>query len=218
MGHASCRITITKRLEMKLIVISNPTPVNKEIQIITSLFEEGLEYFHLRKPTLSSDQLLDFLEEIPSHYHNRIVVHRSNPLFKNYKLRGYHFSRKYGSFNEELNYNSTSFHTLEQLTDNQLPYQYVFLSPVFPSISKKGHAPVYQQNELSHFFQTKKIHAEVIALGGVNLNNALIALKTGFQGVAVLGHLWEAPCLEVLNNFKTLKHTVDNYKNLAIVQ
>ena len=35
---------------MKLIVITTPTFFTEEDQIITALFEEGLDYLHLRKP------------------------------------------------------------------------------------------------------------------------------------------------------------------------
>ncbi|MFA4852318.1 MAG: hypothetical protein WC868_02965 [Bacteroidales bacterium] len=41
----------------KLIVITSPEPVNNEFEIINSLFNEGLECLHVRKPDYDLPEL-----------------------------------------------------------------------------------------------------------------------------------------------------------------
>ena len=60
---------------MKLIVITTPTFFTEEDQIITALFEEGLDYLHLRKPGTEPIYAERLLTLIPEQYHKRIVVH-----------------------------------------------------------------------------------------------------------------------------------------------
>ena len=49
---------------MKIIVISNPTPISKEASLINQLFDEGLSVFHLRKPDSSAQEVVLLLQEI----------------------------------------------------------------------------------------------------------------------------------------------------------
>ena len=39
------------------------------------LFEEGLNIFHLRRPTYDYGGMKDYLSRIPEEYHNRIVLY-----------------------------------------------------------------------------------------------------------------------------------------------
>jgi thiamine-phosphate pyrophosphorylase len=42
---------------MKVIVISNPTVIQNEANLINDLFNEGLSCFHLRKPNASEAEI-----------------------------------------------------------------------------------------------------------------------------------------------------------------
>ena len=73
---------------MKLILITTPTYFVEEDQILTALFEEGLDILHLRKPQSSPVYAERLLTLIPEKYHKRIVVHDNFYLKEEYKLKG----------------------------------------------------------------------------------------------------------------------------------
>lgn len=85
---------------MKLILLSHPTKILKEPQLVEALFEKGLEYFHLRKPEYSKEEVEDYLSAIPSKYHSRIVLHSCFELAEKYNLKGIHLNSK--SVKEDL--------------------------------------------------------------------------------------------------------------------
>jgi len=135
---------------VKLVVISSPNNIEGEIQIITRLFENGLQTFHLRKPNVSENKLEDFINQLPDKYLKNIVLHSHHRLIKKYNLKGLHFTRKQRKKklknwwrlfllrlqNRDIKI-STSFHSITSVLGNKKNYNYVFLSPVFGSISKK---------------------------------------------------------------------------------
>lgn len=63
-----------------------------------------------------------------------------------------------------------------------------FLSPIFPSISKKGYSGTFTEQELCKHLQTKKV--KVIALGGIEWHKIQQLHAWGFDGAAVLGTIW----------------------------
>mmetsp|Transcript_20269 Transcript_20269/g.56475 ORF Transcript_20269/g.56475 Transcript_20269/m.56475 type:complete len:239 (-) Transcript_20269:97-813(-) len=91
---------------------------------------------------------------------------------------------------------STSLHSLEDLQVGKARYgalDYAFLSPIFDSISKKGYmAAKFDPVQLRALLQEHGKQLPIIALGGISAENCLQALDMGFQGVAVLGSIWEA--------------------------
>ena len=59
---------------MKIVLMTTPFFFVEESQILTALFDEGLELLHLRKPDTEpvfSERLLSL---IPESYHRRIVI------------------------------------------------------------------------------------------------------------------------------------------------
>jgi thiamine-phosphate pyrophosphorylase len=83
---------------------------------------------------------------------------------------------------------STSVHSIEEF--NELPscFEYAFLSPVFPSISKVGYFSeknLFEEVKKRTNFQTK-----LIALGGITLENGQWTMDNEFDGVAMLGAIW----------------------------
>ena len=75
---------------MKLIVVTAPTFFVEEDQIITALFEEGLDILHLRKPETPAMYSERLLTLIPSIYHKRIVTHEHFYLQEEFQLMGIH--------------------------------------------------------------------------------------------------------------------------------
>lgn len=190
---------------MKIIVISYPKKVDNEIDIINQLFENGLENFHLRKPNYSKKQIVKFLNLIPYIYRNRIVIHSHYDLCTEYDLKGVHFTSKYYSLksdiknflnnNDKIDFNtihhkSRSFHNFHNLINCKEKFNYVFLSPVFDSISKKNYNSVFSL-KINLKGSLSKVIIPVMALGGVNINNIEEAKEFGFKGVGLLGTIWK---------------------------
>jgi len=120
-----------KRRTMKLIVISSPAPVPNEHSIINSLFEEGLEIFHIHKPTFSKEETEKFIRQIPAKYHNKIFLHSDFP----------------------------KFHSMQEMENYKRKYEYAFLSPIFDSISKAGYKSKFYVHELKFKIEGKNIIA-----------------------------------------------------------
>jgi len=197
---------------MKLILISNPFNLNNEHLLLSSLFENGLEYFHLRKPDHSYEELKGYLERIPQQYHNKIVLHSHHQLANEYNVKGIHFTQKIPyTKNEELNnrsglQKSISCHTIDELKNLDQVFDYAFISPVFESISKPGYTASFQLSELKEYLINKTKKVELIALGGVKEETIPKAVDMGFDGVAVLGAMWES--INPIEVFKKLNNRV----------
>lgn len=179
---------------MQPIIISNPISLPDEIPIIHQLFDNGLELLHLRKPGYSEADYHSFLSGIYSYYRSRCVLHQFHPIAAEFGINRLHFSeqkrRETTDWNQYSEYVlSTSVHSIEDF--NELPdcFEYAFLSPVFPSISKTGYAS--EKNLLEEVNKRTNFQTELIALGGITNENKQIAMNSGFDNVAMLGAIWD---------------------------
>ena len=175
--------------KFKIIVISSPKPVMNESAIITGLFSNGLELFHLRKPFDNIYTTAKLLKNIPMQFHNRIVIHQHYQLINDYKLKGIHIKNNNENIPNNCNIISTSFHYFSELS-NKNNYEYVFLSPIFNSISKDSYSSNFTLSELQKAHNNGIIDNKIIALGGITPNNINIIKEIGFGGAAVLGYIW----------------------------
>jgi thiamine-phosphate pyrophosphorylase len=198
---------------MQLIVISNPVPIVDEAKIINSLFERGLEYFHLRKPHYLGSDFVELLEQIDPEYYPRIALHQFHERAADYGIKRLHFPEyvwaKLGHRDFKANYEksyrlSTSVHTLSELYRLE-HVDYVFLSPVFNSLSKPGYCSAIDPN----FKVDDEIKVKTIALGGVTAENIEQTIAMNFDGAAVLGTIWNDP-LNALKNFNDLMNITTN--------
>lgn len=87
---------------------------------------------------------------------------------------------------------SRSCHSLEEIRDNLAVCDYLFLSPIFDSISKQGYGAAFDRKELEQAAARQLLQDKVYALGGVCAENIGTLLQIGFYGAAVLGDLWQA--------------------------
>lgn len=186
---------------MKTIIITSPSIIQDEAIICNSLFANGLEILHLRKPGADQAVYEHFIRQIEPRYRNRIVIHDYYPLAAEYQLHGIHL--KSGKAKEYINYPehriSISCHSVAEI--NALPFRpaYCFLSPVFDSISKQGYNSRFM--ELPDLSQ---LSVPVIALGGITPDKITSCRLACFEGEAALGYIWEKP-EEALSRFIRLK-------------
>ena len=183
---------------MKIIIISSPVNLQKEHEAINALFESGLEYFHLRKPDTDKASFENFLRDIKPAFYRRISIHSHYYLIGKYNLGGIHIPEKMRMDEEVKEISKTarkknlkisaSIHQLEDL-ENTKGFDYVFLSPVFDSLSKENYKSAFDHAELKKFLNVRK--SEVIALGGIEENNILKTAEFGFDGFALHGTIWK---------------------------
>jgi thiamine monophosphate synthase len=187
---------------MELIVFSSPDKLHSEISHATRLFEEGLTSYHLRKPKFSTKKLAEYIEAVPEKYRDRIIIHSHHKLATKYKLKGIHLTRKHRKKKLKLKLKlsvmklkhpkmviTSSCHSMLDLLDYEWKPDYVFLSPVFDSISKQGYGSSF--SEMSLRKGLKKTKHKVIALGGVDAEKVERVKAVGFGGLALLGALWK---------------------------
>jgi len=183
---------------MELIVISNPTAVADESTLINKLFMAGLKCFHLRKPESDMPTVKRLLKGIVPRFYERIALHQFHEIATDYGIKRLHYTERVREASSTIQWQSklddgftlsTSIHDISRLPA-LTPFDYVFYGPVFNSISKPGH-----QSKLAADFKLDKtnIKPRVIALGGVELSNLVKVKAMGFDGVAVLGTLWNDP-------------------------
>lgn len=195
-----------------LIVITSETPLEDEIKNLDKLFSLGLETLHVRKPTLEKDALRDWLELLDKKNLDKIMLHQHHELASEFNVKGIHLTEKHRKNLKKdsgniKNYQkmgklvSTGFHSVSALKKEGANYDYTFLSPVFNAISKKN----YQGKE----FKVSVLPHKIIALGGITSATISEAKKMGYQGIAVLGSIWQSN--QPVMAFKELQKV---YKNV----
>lgn len=187
---------------MELIVIAKPTILKEESNLINQLFEAGLQIFHLRKENVDEAAYRKIIEGISSEYHPRIALHHFHSLTDDYNIQRIHHTE---SFRKERNDGelpenkifSTSIHHVADMEQIK-QYQYSFFGPVFNSLSKPGYQGVIPPD-----FRLEKQQAtpKIIALGGIGLAEIDQVKTMNFDGVALLGSIWNDPSL-ALTDFK----------------
>ena len=188
---------------MKIIVISKAEEFEGENDLVSQMFEAGMELFHIRKPKLSTRSMKKYLESLPSKYHPRIVLHSHHELAGQFKVRGIHSTESHKSkayFSTWLNMQyikwkrgkieiTTSFHQINSLKEFDPEFEYVFMSPIFDSISKVGYRNRFNEETLIQVLKESKY--KVIAMGGVEIDKLEKVHEMGFDGAAFLGGVWQ---------------------------
>lgn len=191
-----------------IIVITPEKMMKNETEIINELFQESLDLLHIRKPFINSEEMKDFIQNINSKFHHQLVLHNHYNLAKDYTISRFHFREierrndLYKSFSAKTI--STSVHDIESFNDLSEEWEYAFISPVFPSISKKGYG---ESSTILNEIKGRDNHnVKLIALGGINENNINEAFESGVDGVALLGAIWESD--QPLQIFKKCRQNV----------
>jgi hypothetical protein len=190
---------------MKLILMTRPDFFVEESQIITALFDEGLELLHVRKPESEPVYSERLLSLIPDNYHKNIVVHDHFYLKGEYGLKGIHLNAR----NTQLPHNykgqiSCSCQNADELKERVRSFDYVFLSSLFDPTREDGFGEQFSVQKLNEMADQKLIGRKVMAFGNVDVDNMSLVKSLGFGGAVVLGDLW--------NRFNI--HTHRDYKEM----
>lgn len=196
-------------MSMQLITITAERILSNEATLLNLLFDEGLPLLHLRKPSSSASEIKELLAAINPSYYQRIVVHDHFEMIPLFGLKGAHLNRRNPEVPNLSNIAvSRSCHSIEAIRHLE-GYNYLFLSPVFDSISKQEYNHAFTADELMKAGSDGIINNKIIALGGIHPANIPLATDYGFGGVAVLGALWSEYLVDgnreaLLKRFHTL--------------
>ncbi len=199
---------------MLRILVTYPQALPHETRLITNLMEEDWDFLHVRKPDYDKDELINFLEMIPQ-YHHKVVLHSHYELMRDFDVAGINITGKalanltyedeltsscdirelcvkdgqvycYGMKPDLVSYSAHGFSEIQQLN---FETGYVFLSPIFDSISKPNYTSKFEDHDiLSDFLH--RTNRRVIALGGVDNDKLTTCSDLGFDGYAMLGSIW----------------------------
>ncbi|WP_345766723.1 MULTISPECIES: thiamine phosphate synthase [Chryseobacterium] len=177
-----------------IIVITPEQSVRNETEVINELFREGLELLHVRKPVMNAATMRNYIKNIDSGFHERLALHSHYILAEEFGTSRLHFKEVERPnipehfFDEYIV--STSVHHIDDFNTLDSRWEYVFLGPVFPSISKKGYGN--GSKILKSIRQRENDDSKLIALGGINPHNINMVFSEDVDGAALLGAIWES--------------------------
>lgn len=174
---------------MKLIAVTTPDFWPGEAGAITALLAHGgFCRVHIRKPGADAAQIESLLEAIPGELRHRLSLHDCLELAAAGLAGGVHLNSRNPVPPEGFNgIISRSCHSLEEVRRHAAAADYLFLSPIFDSISKTGYKGAFSTAGLK---SSGVITDKVIALGGVTPERIPDLEHIGFGGAAMLGAAW----------------------------
>lgn len=177
------------------IIITLPYIFAGETRLVSALSRRTGGYIHLRKPDETRERTEEWIKELlaAGADPDRLTLHHYPELAVKYSLGGVHFG--YGNFVGVLDMLppvsrlSVSCHSWEEARQVAEDVDYLFISPVFDSISKPGYMG---SAELSAAYEIgEAVASKTVALGGVTAGNLRAVRDAGFGGAAALGSVWK---------------------------
>ena len=153
-----------------------------------SLLLGGLDCrVHLRKPGCTERQMRGLIEALPEEFRPQLTLQDHLSLAPEYGVGGVHPTSRFPVLPEGWpGLVSRSCHSLGEVAMRR-DADYVFLSPIFDSISKSGYSSAFTDAQLR---SASEIDGHVYALGGVRPEHFPLLAEYGFGGAALLGHVW----------------------------
>jgi len=189
-----------------MIVITSPTAVKEEAAIINEMFDNGLKLLHIRRPNATIKEVRRLIGDIDSRNHQQLALHQYHEIASDYGIERLHFKEAERLKQSEKQLNSlkqngcilsTSVHNWKSYEALTPAFSYAFIGPVFNSISKQGY------NAMKHIeFGSNNIIGR-IAIGGVSKENLNSKILEAFDGIAVLGAVWQSQ--NPANEFKRIQ-------------
>lgn len=188
------------------ILITLPRILKNEAETLAALCGAGVSVIHIRKPEASEpeiEELLKTLQALGADM-SRLTIHYNEPLARKYGLGGVHLriEELLAGAGEGLR-RSCSAHGWTEAERAATDADYVFLSPLFDSISKPGYRSAIDPAEAAERLRRRK--GRIVALGGIRPANIARVRRIGFDGAAVLGAAWSAD-EKAVDTERTLKN------------
>ncbi len=175
------------RPHFRLVAITPEQTLCDEQERIRALLDAGFDYVHIRKPGMTEAQVRDFVSTLPLEYAPQLKMHYFPAVASEFRLGGLHLNARCPQPPEGFEGAcSRSCHSLAEVTES-VAMDYVFLSPIFDSISKHGYMANFTEQQLRG-----SVDSHVLALGGVTAEKMAWLHDVGFGGCAFLGYLFGA--------------------------
>lgn len=172
---------------MRLFVITPEDFTVADMPRAVAMLDSGAERLHLRTVGVDERRLRELIESVPLRLRERVSIHEHLHLALEYGLGGVHLNSRSpevpAGFKGMV---SRSCHTLKELAKCR-ELDYMFLSPVFDSISKRGYGRRFSSEELQRAAACRLLDRRVMALGGVRPKLFRLIEAMGFGGAAMLG-------------------------------
>lgn len=184
---------------MKQCVVITPEQIaSDEAEAIASMLDDGCWRVHIRKPNADKDTLRSYLDVLCGKVDaKRLSMHYYHDLALEYGFGGLH-----GVTDKQNVMRSISCHSLEEV-ENAKDVDYLFVSPVFDSISKQGYKAAIDIGKAGDLIR-KGLGPEVVALGGIEESNLAVLSEAGFNGIALLGAVWRDGAEQAPANFREI--------------
>ena len=187
---------------MRFIAITTPKVDNKDVLLIKRLLEGGVDSIHLRKPESDINECRQLLKALTKEEREQIIIHDFPELYDEFSLKGIHINRNVPSLpSGYTGFKTRSCHSLEEVERYKDEDDYLFLSPIFDSISKVGYRAGFRKEELQKASMKGIIDEKVVALGGVTIESVAYLKGLNFGGVAMIGAIYN---MDGLNRLKDL--------------
>lgn len=191
---------------MLWLVITSPSFIPDEASFLHRLFAHGVDIVHLRKPGATAEECAKLLDGLISDDRRRIVIHDFFELAQPYGLRGIHLNARRSTVPDGWQgHVSRSCHSLEEVKRYKDACCYVFLSPIFDSVSKQGYASAFTDETLREASKDGIIDHKVVALGGVTPDKIDYLQQLNFGGAAMLGCVNSLAALPESRQIEALK-------------
>ncbi len=174
-----------------LVVITPENIFPEEAQLLNEMFNRGLQHLHIRKPNCNTDHLRNLLSQIPIENCPKICLHYYPDIAKEFNLGSIQLNSIILTPPPDwTGFVCSSCHSLNEISKHIDNEQYKFLSPIYNSISKSGYNSNFSPHNLA-LHKDDLTHNNVVALGGITLENIPEVHALGFVGFAILGALWK---------------------------
>lgn len=182
---------------MRIIAITTPKVTDEDASIIKHLIDRGIDIIHLRKPDSDIGECRRLLAKLSVGQREKIIIHDYPELYFEFSLKGIHINKNVTSLPHGYNgFKTRSCHTLEEITRYKDDYDYLFLSPIYDSISKAGYKSGFSKEALMQASANGVIDEKVIALGGVTFDKIAALKALNFGGVAMIGAIYNLDILK----------------------
>lgn len=146
------------------------------------------------------------LDHISAAARSRIVIHDFFELAAPYGLLGIHLNARRNEIPDGYTgHVSRSCHSFDEVKRYRPECDYVFLSPIFDSVSKQGYRSAFTPETLSGASEDGIIDSRVIALGGVTPDRIPYLRALGFGGAAMLGCVNDLAALPAASQISVLE-------------
>lgn len=199
---------------MKWITITSPSFFDGEACFLHRLFDAGIDTLHLRKPTSSLEDCRRLLDKLSQDELSKTIIHDFFELTFDYPLKGIHLNSRNNIITVDYHgYVSRSCHSLKEVVQYKPYCGYMFLSPIFDSISKQGYLSTFSETTLDDAASQGIIDDKVIALGGVDIEKLPLLRRWHFGGAVMLGCILNIASLPVAQQQHKLREIYNAFHN-----